>query len=59
MPQMSSKIAQAETARSQQNTSAGPKGAALAPPPYGIDFVDRQVERENKTGLPDQIESRD
>ena len=57
MPQMSSKVAQAETAHFQQSSAAGSNSAALSPPAYGIDFVDRPVERENKTGLPDQLKA--
>lgn len=57
MPQMTSKTPQSENARSQQSTSAGHEGAALSPPPYGIDFIDRQAERENNTGLPDRLKA--
>jgi hypothetical protein len=57
MPQMSSKVVQAETAHTQRSSAAGSNGAALSPPAYGIDFVDRQVERENNTGLPDHLKA--
>jgi hypothetical protein len=54
---MSSKTLQAKTGDAQRSSAAGPKGAALMPPAYGIDFVDRQVEQENRTGLPDQLKA--
>jgi hypothetical protein len=54
---MSSKVAQAKTADAQRSSAAGPKGAALDPPSYGIDFVDRKLHRKNKTGLPDQLKA--
>ncbi len=57
MPLMGSKTLQAKTAQSQERPAAGPKGAAIDPPCYGIDFVDRQVERENNTGLPDSLKA--
>jgi hypothetical protein len=57
MPQMSSKTLQAKTAHSHRSRSAGSNGAALSPPAYGIDFIDRPVERENKTGLPDTLKA--
>ncbi len=41
MPQMTSKKPRPEEARSRQSTFAGQESAAVSPPRYGIDFVDK------------------
>lgn len=47
---------------SQSARDTGQEAASIAPPEYGIDFVDRQEigtiqKKENKTGLPDKLKS--
>jgi Domain of unknown function (DUF4157) len=42
------------------HSSAGPNGVALAPPAYGIEFIDRSATQEpspNRTGMPDSLKS--
>ncbi|CAK0757028.1 hypothetical protein CCP3SC15_2220001 [Gammaproteobacteria bacterium] len=40
---------------SKQQAAAGPNALSVAPPSYGIDFLDRPRETVNRTGLPDQL----
>ena len=49
MPQMSAKTLRTDDTASKSGVSSTQKGAAVSPPRYGIDFVDRKSDTE-KTG---------
>jgi hypothetical protein len=54
------KTMQSNTQDSHQVSTAGPDGEAIAPPTYGIDFLDQgsTIQRKAKhTGLPDRLKS--
>jgi hypothetical protein len=42
---------------SRQQAAAGPNGASSAPPGYGIDFLDKQLEAANRAGLPGPLKA--
>lgn len=45
-----------DTTARQQN-SLGANAASIAPPSYGMDFLDSQARQPNRTGLPDNLKS--
>lgn len=45
-----------DTTARQQN-SPGANAASIAPPSYGMDFLDSQARQPNRTGLPDNLKS--
>ena len=50
-------VRQARTA-TQQNAAAGASAQSIAPPAYGIDFIDRRpAAAPNRTGLPDGLKA--
>lgn len=57
MSQSSTKAPKTQGTPAARRASTASVGAALAPPAYGIDFVDRPGARENRTGLPDRLKA--